>query len=399
MNRVNIKPGLLIWARKRAGQNERSLRKKFPKLDQWETSQSQPTLKQLEKLAKTLYVPIGYFFLNKPPEEQVPIPDFRRMNGVTKKPLSPDLLETIYMCQRRQDWYREYRRSEKMSSFEFIGSVTPLDSNVVQTANKIRTVLNFDIEQRKDMPTWTEALRQFVEITNSKGILVMSSGIVGNNNHRKLNPKEFRGFALSDSLAPLIFINKKDTKAAQMFTLAHELAHLWTAQTAVSNMQTLDAIHFPKKTFKNIPHYHIERWCNKVAAELLVPLKLICKEVSVSNRKSNFNEEVQRLARYFKVSSLVILRRLYDIQQLTVQEFKEAYKKELKKLEKMQKRDQTDGGDFFRTFNTRLPPVFTQALIASTLEGYTPFREAFQLLGIRTMSTFQTISKNHKEDF
>ena len=101
-------------------------------------------------------------------------------------------------------------------------------------------------------------------------MLVMVSGVVGNNTHRRLDPKEFRGFALADSFAPLVFINGKDAKAAQIFTLAHEIAHLWLGESGVSNPQVED---FVEADFvadaESTPHHSSERWCNNVAAELL----------------------------------------------------------------------------------------------------------------------------------
>ena len=379
MNYVSVKPSILRWAKKRSGQNVHILYKKFPKLKSWETGKEKPTLKQLEKFSKTVHAPIGYLLLDKPPVEEIPIPDFRRMPDVNQKDPSPNLLDIIYICQRRQDWYKNYMRSMKEESLKFIGSVKPLGSNIFKTAEHIRRILKFNIEERKNLPTWTDALNRLITQVNSAGILVMVNGVVGNNTHRKLDPKEFRGFALSDPLAPLIFINGADTKAAQMFTIAHELAHLWINQTAVSNAQALA-----------VPNHQIENWCNKVAAELLVPIDIIQQLYDSEKIKHNFSNEIQHLAKYFKVSSLVILRRIYDMKKLTVKEFSALYEKELKKLKDiLRNKNNKDGGNFFPTLKIRVNPCFAKALISHTLEGHTSFKESFQLLNIKKMSTFK----------
>ena len=381
MNFVNVKPNLLLWAQKRSGQNAEKLYKKFPKLKAWEKGDIKPTLKQLETFAKAVHVPVAYLFLDKPPAEKIPIPDFRKMPNTEQKKPSPELLDTLYICQRRQDWYRDYMLSTKEQALNFIGSVSPLTNNIVKTAQNIRKTLNFSIKERRDLKTWTSALSQFIDQVNSIGILVMMNGIVGNNTHRKLNPKEFRGFALSDSLAPLIFINGADTKATKMFTIAHELAHLWIHKTGVSNAQAL-----------SISDHKTESWCNKVAAELLVPIDEIRQQYNHEKFKINFYKEIERLAKYFKVSSLVILRRLYDIKKLTAKEFSEHYQEELKKFHQIQKKSRS-GGDFFSTLGIRVSPRFVKALVSHTLEGHTFFRESFRLLGIKKMATFKETGK------
>src|SRR5262249_52984335 len=155
-------------------------------------------------------------------------------------------------------------------------------------------------------------LRRFTEQAEDIGILIMVSGVVGSNNTRTLNPDEFRGFALSDEVAPLVFINGADTKAAQMFTLAHEIAHVWLGQSALGDTGT------------TAPH-NVEVWCNRVAAELLVPLADLKTELA----KSGPAQAVANLARTFKVSALVILRRLLDAGELSRPAFDKAYAAEL----------------------------------------------------------------------
>ena len=264
--RVDVKPELLRWARERAGADVDSLVRKFPKYKEWESGKVRPTFKQLEDFAKTVYAGVGYFFLSEPPEEPFPIPDFRTVGGAPVGQPSLNLRHTVYLCQQRQDWYHEFAHAEGDDPLPFVGSAKSSE-NVETVAARMRDALGFDLEERGGLPTWTEALRRFVDKADALGVLVMVSGVVGNNPHRKLDPDEFRGFALADELAPLVFVNGADTKAAQMFTLAHELAHLWLGETALSDSRP-DAL----------PAHGIETWCNRVAAELLAPLAVINEE-------------------------------------------------------------------------------------------------------------------------
>ena len=296
--RVDVKPALFRWARERARIDPDALVKRFPKYREWERGAVQPTFKQLEQLAKATHAPVGSFFLSEPLQEAVPIPDLRIVgNRFVSRP-SVDLLDTVYLCQQRQDWYREYARMEGEDPLPFVGSATPV-SDVESTASRMRAALGFDLDERRVLRTWTDALRSFIEQVDSLGVLVMVNGVVGNNTRRKLDPEEFRGFALADDLAPLIFINGADTKAAQMFTLAHELAHIWLGESALSDMDPVSA-----------PSHEIEVWCNGVAAELLVPQATLR---DVYREGEDPPTQLSRLARHFKVSTLVILRRISDI--------------------------------------------------------------------------------------
>lgn len=296
--RVEINPDLLRWACERAGLTTRIVAQRIPQLLSWENGIKTPTLKQLEHFAAHVHVPIGYLFLNTPPVEETPIPDFRTTENFRIGHPSPDLLDTIYLCQQRQEWYREFALTMHESPSSYVGSVT-LNDSIKDVAKHIRHVLKFDIEIRRDLSTWEDALRQFIAQADEAGILVMVSGVVGNNNNRKLNHEEFRGFALSDPLSPLIFINGADTKSAQMFTLAHELAHIWLGKTALSDSSPI-----------TLPTNTIENWCNRVAAEMLVPEDFLYQEFKPD---SDLSDQTTRLARLFKVSTLVILRRIYDL--------------------------------------------------------------------------------------
>lgn len=376
MNRVAIQPRLLRWAWERAGFDRADLDHKFPRLAAWESGDAQPTLKQVEAFAKATYTPVGYLFLPDPPVEIIPIPDFRAPANERIGHPSPDLLDTIYVCQQRQEWFRNYARSMGESPLAFVGSARVQDE-VVRTAARIRTALGFDVDQRRQMPTWTDALRHFIEQADGLGILVMCNGVVHNNNYRHLDPQEFRGFAMADDLAPLVFINGADTKAGQMFTLAHELAHIWLGQSAVSDSQPV-----------LVPDQDVERWCNEVAAELLVPIEWMRHEY---NSAAAVPDEANRLARRFKVSTLVILRRILDVGGLTRQEFWDAYHSEVERLRAIPR---GSGGNFYLTQAARVSKRFAAALVTSTLEGQTRYNDAFRMLGFSKLSTFKELGRS-----
>lgn len=373
MTRVEIPPRMLRWACERAGYDVGDLVLRFPQLPAWERGEKQPTLKQLEGFAKATHTPIGYLFLPKPPVERMPIPDFRTVGNERINHPSPDLLDTLYICQQRQEWYRDFARSMGEAPLSFSGSVQ-VTADVVRTAALIRHALAFDLDERRQMPTWTDALRRFIEQADALGVLVMVSGVVGSNNRRRLDPQEFRGFALADGLAPLVFINGADSKSAQMFTLAHELVHLWLGQSALSDAHAA-----------SVPEQAVERWCNQVAAEMLAPLEAFRAEY---DRRAELRGELDKLARRFKVSTLVILRRMHDAGGLRGDAYWHAYEEELARLRALPK---GSGGDFYLTLGARASKRFARALVVSTLEGRTRYIDAFRLLGFSKLATFREL--------
>ena len=373
---VDVKPELFRWARERAGKDMDTLVHKFPKYREWENGEVRPTLRQLENFAKVVHTGVGYFFLSEPPDEPFPIPDFRTVGGAAVGRPSLNLIHTIYLCQQRQDWYQEFARAEGEDPLPFVGSAR-LSDDVETVAARMRDALGFDLEERRNLQTWAEALRSFVEKADELGVLVMVSGVVGNNTHRRLNPEEFRGFALADDLAPLIFVNGADTKAAQMFTLAHELAHLWLGETALSDSS-------PNST----PTGEVESWCNRVAAELLAPLSVVRAEY---REEEELSVALQRIAQRFKVSTLVALRRLYDAGGLTRVQFQQAYDAEREKLRSLPR---SVGGSFHPTLRSRVGRRFGRALVTSAFEGRTSFTESFRLLGIRKISSMRDFAES-----
>ncbi len=376
--RVAVKAEMLDWALARSRVELVAAKARFPRFSDWRAGRAQPTLKQLEGFARATHTPVGFFFLPEPPDERVPIPDFRTIRDAGVGRPSADLLDTIYICQQRQEWYRDYARATGEQPLSFVGSIRPR-SDVVAAAATIRTAIGFNLEQRQRTKTWEQALSDFLDKADELGVLVMKSGVVFNNTHRKLDPAEFRGFAMADTLAPVVFINGADTKSAQMFTLAHELVHLWIGQTALSDAPMVE---------ESGPANDVERWCNEVAAELLVPLNALREAYNATADRLG---EMQRLARRFKVSTLVILRRMYDAGGISRSEFWEAFAAERERLRDLASAG--GGGDFHRTEQARVSPRFARALVVSTMEGHTLYRDAFRMLSIRKASTLHEFGR------
>ena len=363
---------VLRWAAQRARLHDADLATRFRKWPQWLSGEALPTLKQLEDFARLSHTAIGYFFLPEPPALALPVPDFRTLRDEVLAEPSCDLLDTLYLCQQRQDWYRDHARMHGLPALPFVGSANVQEAPEA-VAQRLREVLGLSAEARRQLPTWTEALRQLIAKAEDVGVMVMVSSVVGSNSHRKLDVGEFRGFALADDLAPLIFLNGADSKAAQMFTLAHELAHVWLGATGVSDTQA-----------GQVPEQQTERWCNQVAAELLMPLEELR---AAYQRNTPIPDEIQRLAREFKVSTLVALRRLFDAGYLSQAALWQHYREEQERLRTLKERSK-GGGDFYRSLGARTSKRFARAIVSSTLEGLTSFPDAFRMLGVRKTATF-----------
>lgn len=363
-SRLNPKPTVLLWAIKRARVD---LRRRFPRLDDWLSGTVQPTLRQLEDFAKAASMPFGYLFLPKPSEDRWPIPHFRSLWPQPKKRPSPDLLETIYIMQRRQSWMREYLIEQGHEPLPFVpsGSIREY-TGPGEVAQRIRVVLGVDANLAASQQTWRGALRSLQKQAEAAGILVVTSSVVGNNTRRKLDVEEFRGFVLVDEYAPLVFINGADGKAAQMFTFSHELAHVWLGSSASFDLRNLH----PAQD-------RTEEACNQIAAEFLVPANSIRDFWrDVKGRP----DPLQLAANQFKVSEIVAARRALYLGLISWNEFREFYEK-YRQRERIRSGGE-EGGNFYAAQNLRLGRRFGEAVVRAVREGRLLYDEAYHLTGL-----------------
>lgn len=373
MAKVDVAASMLKWARQKARLTEEELLKAFPKFYDWVNGEQKPTLKQLEKLAKRANVPLGYLFLDEPPaQEPLPIADYRTKADRGVFGHSSELIETINAMIQRQAWMREYLIEIGAEPLPFVASVEPGESHV-SVAQRMRQTLGLQAGWAQATPSWNDAIRMLLDLCENKGILFSVNGVVENNTHRTLDPEEFRGFVLVDTYAPLIFINGADAKSAQMFTLAHELAHIWFGQSSLFDLPGLT-------TQGN----EIERFCNAVAGEFLVPqAELVAHWERHRQRPFPFDD----LARVFKVSPLAVARRAFDLQYIGPEVYWGFYNH---RVAQEKKKPDEPGGNFYYTQRYRLGKPFTAAVVRAARSGRMMYRDAYRLLGLKPGTFDQT---------
>ncbi|MEA2114686.1 MAG: XRE family transcriptional regulator [Thermodesulfobacteriota bacterium] len=373
-----ITPNVLRWARERAqftaDDAAQKVKVRPERLIAWEIGETHPTFRQAQKLAKAFHVPFGYFFLPSPPREELDIPDLRTVGGRVTPGFSLEFIDVYHDVLRKQEWFREYRLQEGARPLPFVGNYS-ISSNYKEVAADIRQELSIDDELRASVRNWEQFIGKIIEQAEGAGILVMRNSIVGNNTHRHLSVDEFRGLAISDPVAPLIFINSRDAKSAQIFTLVHELVHLWIGQSGVSNPM-LDQK-------KNGDHNQkIETFCNRTAAEILVPEAGFLADW---NENLSTQENIDQLSRLYRVSGLVIARRGYDLGRLTYDEFQEFYLDALHydKRVKSKLADSDGGPGSYVMQKIRNGKLFSQAVSTAALEGTLSLRDGGALLGMK----------------
>ena len=373
---LRLQPNVLRWARERADlttdELARKVNLKAERVQEWESSGA-ISMTWAERLADVTHSPLGFLFLSLPPYETLPIGDFRTRAGDT--PLNPslELLETVYAMQHRSEWMREELIDTGAEPVQLVGAFQP-GASTADAADSMRSTLGLAKDWATSAQSWSDATELLRDQAQAAGILMVFNGVVRNDTSRKLNPSEFQGFALVDEYAPLIFVNNADYKAAQMFTIAHELAHLFVGEGGVSAIESL------------LPtDHHIEILCDRIAAEFLVPeAELRSFWPNVSDRADCY----QQTARHFKVSRVVTARRALDLNLIDRAAFFDFYAQN--KTQGNRNQQTSPGGNFWNTQRWRIGVRFATAVVRAVRAGRLSHREAYALTGLRG-STFESM--------
>lgn len=358
----NINKEIIEWAIIRNGNSLEEFYAQNPNVESWIKGEKNPTVKQLENFTHKVHVPFGYMFLPKPPNETIPLPFFRTGKKNTNK-VSLNVFHTIQIIQDRQNWLTEYLEELNFPDLDFVGKYS-IKNSYIEIVNDIRNVLKLELDWASRHNKWEEALDYLTNKIEEAGIIVTYNGIVGSNTHRVIDDNECRGFVLVNNKAPFLFINSADAKAAQMFTIIHELAHVWLGKSAGFDNANLLPADDP-----------LEILCDKVAAELLVPEIYFLK-------KWETTQDFKYLSRIFKVSPIVIGRRALDLNLINLKYFMDFYNNYMSYF-KTNKDKQSSGGDFYATTKKRISLRFAAFVNNAVKENKLLYRDAYRLTSMK----------------
>ncbi|WP_353174369.1 ImmA/IrrE family metallo-endopeptidase [Acinetobacter rudis] len=361
MSDLNFRLDMLEWA---AGNIHLSLSDIVSKISESEKTQEKLlagyfSVKQAEKFAEITKVPFGTLFLPSPPVEvyRPSIPDLRQKQN--PEPLSDFFYEVLSDIKNKQGWFIDYLKDQDAPQLEFVAKYSDeadLDYKIVSA--DIRQTINLPILST-NKTTRDNYLNDMIDRCEKVGILVFKNGVVKNASIKTLDVNEFRGFVLIDRLAPVIFLNGRDAPSALIFTLAHELAHIWLGQSGVDDLDL----------YGNDP---TEVLCNKIAADVLVP------EVDFLSAWRRYDGNITEMADYFCVSRLMLFRVALTHGKVTNMDYQIFHDAELRAS-----RDNSgSGGNFFNMVRPRNSKKLTNLVVNEALSGNLLLRDAGRILNV-----------------
>lgn len=371
---IRISPAVLNWIVERSGKDPDEFADKYARWNSWLAGDTGPTMNQAQQLAKSAGVPFGYLLLDRPPRLELPVPDFREGFAADLREPSSDLLAVVHQSIRRQDWYRDFAEDNGLPEVEVVGTGEGRPADEV--ADDMRQKLNFEVSQRRG--NWNDTRKHLLRAFEALGGLTVATSMVENNTHRLLDTDEFRGFSLVEPLAPLVFVNTHQTLNGQIFTLAHEFAHIWLGRSGIS-------LEDPKWE----PQGEVEAWCNAAASEFLVP-RADLQQRYPAVRGLEIAEQLDSLAARYRCGTLVVLQALRRHRLRKFIDFDATYDTEVARLQGLAGDRSSGGGNHYDNQPFRIGERFSRAIVSDALNGRTPLSEAIRLTSLNSLSSFDT---------
>lgn len=392
-----INSSILTWARESAGLSleEAADRLGFSpsetmtaeeKLAQFEAGERAPTRNQLAKFAAVYRRPLITFYMKEPPKRGERGEDFRRMPGAVSKRENA-LLDTLLRDVRaRQEMVRGLLEDDDdAGEVRFVGSAR-IEDGVLSLVSSIAKALDFNhtskAARKGDADDLFKALRARAEVI---GIFVLLIGDLGSH-HSALSSDVFRGFAIADKVAPFIVINDQDSRAARSFTLIHELAHIWLGQSGVSGT--------PEPGAPKTVHEKIERFCNDIAGEFLLPSESLGTrpEALDANDKRIAHDVVSGIAEQWSVSEPMVAYRLnrigwisHDMYEALVADYAARWRLARQKA-KENAQDNEGGPSYYVVKQSKLGNALIEVVRRTLRENLLTHTKAAKVLGVKPSS-------------
>lgn len=363
--RYTVSPAVVDWVIGKMGGHKTPF-KSLDRLRQWRTGAKNPTFNEIQDISKKTRIPLGYFFLQTPPKEEIKLMEYRTIASAESVNPSRELIDTIADMEQIVDWTRDYLIAEGSENNPIVGKLKD-ETDIAVIAGYIRKFLGLSID-------WFERTENSFNHLRSRmseaGVIVMMNGVVRSNTHRPLNIEEFRAFTLIDTFAPLIFINATDSASGRLFSLLHEFAHVCLG---VDNL-------FNDRYSTSHSVNNLETLCNAVAAEILVPASLFGSSWNTQSvRATPMGEVVGKVAHYFKCGRIIVARKALDSGKIGQSTYDEIVMEAIQNFHEQKQAKKNTGGDFYRTMGSRIDKRFLTFVVDSVSRGKTLYSEAFRL--------------------
>lgn len=359
------------------------------KIESWLTGKRMPTIVQLRDLSKASHISFGDFFLDNPPKSDLPLLNYRTINNSKVINPSKDLIEVVNQMELRVDWLQDYYQNEGLEAISFVGQGrTKTNLSVEEKAKSILSY--FELKSGWNLNT-KDAFNFLKNKVEDARITVILGSYVGRQNRRSLNIEEFRAFVLVNDYAPLIFINTRDSQNARLFSLVHELVHIWMGDSELFNNNFVSFPQYLKPTS--------EQEINKIVEQILFPKN---KFMQIWKNKKNTDSKVNQVyltAKQFNTSPIataIVARRYHLVNQKIISQIKIETAKNTEKRREKQRKSHV-GPLYYDLILTNLDHNFARSVINSTESGQTSYTEAFNLLGVPGNKGYQEIKSRLEE--
>lgn len=375
---VNVQPEIFHWVLKQID-TEKLGEKLLNNITQWLNGTKNPTFNQIENLSKKTNIPLGYFFLQTPPAEQIDLLEYRTVDNIQFANPSRNLIDLIREMETVQDWMQNYRQDMGFDMLSVVGCMSRV-KKVNDIVGKIRKDLEIQYTWYENCADIRESFAYIRKRLEACGVVVMMSGIVGKNPHRALDVDEFRAFAMVNKWAPLIFINAADSNGARLFSLLHETAHIWLGEDDLYNdrQNKIDGVS------------EIETICNAVAGELIVPTDIFLNKWDIADQGEDIHATIAELVKSFRCSEVVLARKALDYGKINQNIYYKVVNAAINHYNQMKQNKESSGGNYYNTMGSRLDGCFVRALCESIQMGRTSYTEAFRLTNT-TRKTFSDV--------